>query len=289
MNAPVAQSEASPPTHALQCMEIWGGNGAFDSALSVPGVDAWVYSQPFAGESRGGDIHYVSTCGHGQIARFVVADVAGHGEAVGELAGKLRTLMRKHLNKLDQTKFVQTLGREFALLAREGTFATSLLATYFAGTDHLVLCNAGHPRPFWYRAETGTWHLLKHDIAHRVDNVQNLPLGIVPETEYHQFAIQLGRGDLVLICTDSLTEAASSDGRMLGEDGLLSLVKGLDPSHPDRFNPSLLAAVDQYRSHKPANDDVTVLLLHHNAADPPRQTMGDMVRVLGKMIGLVKV
>lgn len=31
--------------HAMTCMEIWGGNEAFDNAVSVPGIDAWIYSQ----------------------------------------------------------------------------------------------------------------------------------------------------------------------------------------------------------------------------------------------------
>jgi serine phosphatase RsbU (regulator of sigma subunit) len=270
-------------------MEIWGGNGAFDSALSVPGIDAWVYSQPYAGDPRGGDIHYVSTCGHGQVARFVVADVAGHGQTVGELAGTLRTLMRKHINQLDQTKFVQALGREFSALAETGAFATSLLASYFAGTDHLVLCNAGHPRPLWYRASDSSWHLAKHDIAHRVETVQNLPLGVVPDTEYYQFAVKLDKGDLVLIYTDSLIEAMNADGKPLGEEGLLALARSLDPARPETFNRELLAAVAEYRNQAPPEDDVTAVLLHHNAADPPKQSMVEMVKVLGKMMGLVKV
>ena len=286
--SPVGTAGAAP-VHALQCMEIWGGNGVFDSALSVPGIDAWVYSQPYGGEARGGDIHYVSTCGRGRLARFVVADVAGHGEAVGELAAKLRSLMRKHINKLDQTRFVQVLSREFSSLAQAGTFATALLASYFAGTDHLVLCNAGHPRPMWYQASTGAWHLVKHDLAERVETVRNLPLGIVPETDYYQFAVQLGKGDLVLIYTDSLTEAKNAGREMLGEDGLMNLVQDIDPSRPEHFSGSLLEAVSSYRDRAPADDDMTVVLLHHNAADPPRQSMVDMVKVLGKMTGLMKV
>ncbi|MCP4589165.1 MAG: hypothetical protein GY842_00335, partial [bacterium] len=52
-------------THQLPCMEIWGGNQAIEDAVSVPGIDAWVYSRPVGGQSSGGDIHYVSTCGGG--------------------------------------------------------------------------------------------------------------------------------------------------------------------------------------------------------------------------------
>jgi hypothetical protein len=71
--------------HALQCMEVWGGNTAVESGISIPGIDAWVFSQPFHAQASGGDVHYVSMCGMGRIGRFMMADVSGHGTQVSEL------------------------------------------------------------------------------------------------------------------------------------------------------------------------------------------------------------
>ena len=150
------------PLHRLECMEIWGGNEAIDDAIAVSGLDAWVISQPHAGDPSGGDIHFVSTCGSGRIARFMIADVAGHGQAVSNVAQKLRKLMRKHITRLDQTRFVRDLNREFLSACESETFATALLTSYYAPTDHLIVCNAGHPAPLWYRSQLGTWHQLEH-------------------------------------------------------------------------------------------------------------------------------
>ena len=55
----------------------------------MPGVDAWVYSQPCENQAAGGDVHYVSTCAAGQVVRMVVADVAGHGAGVAETGAHL--------------------------------------------------------------------------------------------------------------------------------------------------------------------------------------------------------
>lgn len=30
-------------------MKVWGGNQSIDSTIAVPGVDVWVFSQPFKG------------------------------------------------------------------------------------------------------------------------------------------------------------------------------------------------------------------------------------------------
>lgn len=273
----------------LQCMEIWGGNEAVESAISVPGIDAWIFSQPYAGSNKGGDVYYVSTCACGEIARFAIADVSGHGDAVGKLSSRLRSLMRKHINKLDQTRMVRALNHEFGELATEGEFATGILASYHAPTDHLVTVNAGHPAPLWYRARTRTWQELQQDIPDRVGQLSNLPLGIIDSTNYHQFAVRLAKDDLVLIYTDALVEAENPDGRRLGPQGLMKFVRHLDVQDPGKFCSSLLECVAAYRGHNAAHDDVTVLLLHHNGAKPPKQSLALKLKAMGKMIGLIKI
>lgn len=281
-------ADRAQPT-PLQCMEIWGGNQAIANALSVPGMDAWVYSEPVGGQRAGGDIHYISTCGGGKIARFAVADVSGHGEAVSALSAELRKLMRRHINTLDQSRFIRALNQAFSDLASGGRFATALLTTYFAPTDHLIVCNAGHPPPLWYRAGRRTWTPLVQTSTECVDRLANLPLGVVHPTAYYQFAVPLERGDLVLIYTDALPESQAPGGQRLGPDGLLELVRGLAVDDPARFFDRLLDGLSAYRGGAPADDDATLILLHHNAADRPRQSVGEMLRVMGKMLHLVPV
>ncbi len=281
----VEQEEAK----RLSCMEIWGGNEAVDSALSVPGIDAWVFSEPYGKEASGGDIHYASMCGHGAISRFTIADVAGHGQVVGEVATDLRKLMRKHINRLDQSRFARSINGEFAKLSQEGTFATALLTTYFAPTDHLLVCNAGHPPPLWYRASQGKWQPLKEDDPANIERLSNLPLGIIEPTEYCQFAVKLELNDLVLLYTDSLIEAINSRQEQLGEEGLIEIAKTIDTNNPHDFGKRLLESLAAYRDNQPADDDVTFILLHHNAVNPPEQSFGEKLVIIGKMLGLVKV
>ena len=96
---------APHPRQMMQCMEVRGGNEPVDTAFSMPGVEAWVYSRPYhaTGESDadvtgGGDVHYVSSCATGRVTRMLVADVSGHGTTVCDAAGGLRSLMRRFVN-----------------------------------------------------------------------------------------------------------------------------------------------------------------------------------------------
>lgn len=275
--------------HEIGCMEIWGGNQRFEDAISLCGLNAWVVSRPYGGSMQGGDIYYISTCGHGHIARFMVADVAGHGAQVGNVAAKFRRLMRRNINKLDQRRFVRALNRDFDRLACGGMFATAVLTSYFAPTRDLLVCNAGHPRPLLYRAQQRAWSVLDQVLEDAGPGIGNLPIGIVDPTEYHQFAVTLESDDLIILYSDWLIEARSPGGQFLGESGLLELAQSIDATDPARFVERLMARVSEFCGREEAEDDVTLIVLHHTGAGAKRITATEWLKSAGKMLGLIKV
>jgi len=273
--------------HSLACMEVWGGNEGIDSAVEVPGLLAYVYSRPYKGAKAGGDVHYVSSCGTGRITRIMIADVAGHGDKVADLARKLRDLMRQYINHLDQTKFVSALNREFSLASTAGRFATAIAATYWAETDFLVASNAGHPRPLWYRAKTKSWRVLK-DKPREEDGVtvsaSNLPLGIDDVATYDQFAIKLQPGDMIVFYSDSLTEAINPEGEMLNESGLLGLIQQLDTRDPRRLGRQLTERIVAFCGGKSPEDDMTVMAM----ACTGRKAPATAASQFGALVSFVK-
>lgn len=259
----------------MTCLEVWGGNDAVDAAVTLPGLDAWVYSRPFEGATSGGDVHYVSSCGTGRITRLLVADVSGHGEDVAETARELRTLMRRFVNHIDQTKFVASMNHHFTELSEDGRFATALVTTFFAPTSQLSLCNAGHPSPLHWKKSTGRWSYIEREASSNPDPTStsiddgpaNIPLGILDLDDYGQFDIQVDVGDLVLCYTDSLVEARDvSTGELLGQTGLLKLLETLDPSDPTKLAERLLASIEHCAAGEKCQDDVTVLLFRPNGS-----------------------
>src|SRR5439155_13355891 len=107
----------------MQCMEVWSGSQLTMQNFSFSGLDAWVYSKPYGGARHGGDIYYASSCATGRITRLLLADVAGHGQTVAAAAADLRTLMRRFVNRLDQTEFVRLLNEQFAGICGDGRYA----------------------------------------------------------------------------------------------------------------------------------------------------------------------
>jgi len=273
-------------SHAMRCMEIWGGNRAEDNAIGTPGLDLWVFSEPYHADDQGGDVHYISLCGGGIITRLIIADVSGHGEAVAEFSDALRTLMRRNINKKSQKGLVRAINRQFTELAQLQRFATAIVATYLTTNDSLAICNAAHPRPIWYRAETKTWSILDHEAAESTETAMNLPFGIDETSSYDQFIVRLGLDDRVIFYTDALTEAMAPSNAMLGEEGLLAIARGLDVGSTENLGAALLEKIRDHRAGVPADDDVTVLVLHHNGGPPRKPSIGEKLDVYAKVFGL---
>jgi len=270
--------------HALQCMEIWSGSHAATHAISTPGVKGTVLSRPYESADEGGDIHYVSLCGGGKITRAILADVAGHGQTVASVAHTLRDLLRKNINRADQQSLVRALNNQFSSLSTASIFATAMVVTYLAHKEVFTFCNAGHPRPMFYRAATKKWQLLSGE------EIQgDLPLGIVEGVPYGQYAVRTMPGDMVVLYTDYFIEARDVAGRALGEEGLMALAADVGRETPESFARELLARVDAYRGGAEPDDDTTLLVMTRTETLRRPYRPSERLKVWGKVLHLLPV
>lgn len=264
-------AEAGP--HTMTCMEVWGGNAAVDTSVSMTGVDAWLYSRPWKGDAAGGDVHYLSACATGRIVRALVADVAGHGENVSRISERLRDLMRRYVNFVDQRAVVRAMNRQFTGQEFSGRFATAVVATFWTPTDEVDITCAGHPRPLLYDAAAGAWRALQPP-ARDEDAIEDLPLGI-EDAAYGRARLKLGPSDLLVLYTDALVEAGVERGAPLGEQGLIGILQSLDSSRPEGLIPTLMDRIEAQTGGMPG-DDATVLVLRPNRAKPRPSVIGGL-------------
>lgn len=255
----IDESQETP--HAMTCMEIWGGNRATSKTVTLPGLDAWVYSRPYQQAEQGGDVYYVSNCATGRITRLLLADVSGHGSPVAETADHLRLLMRRYVNHVQQLKFVSSMNDEFASLNQSGGFATAVVATFLAPSQKLTFSNAGHPSPLIYSSRDKHWQFLESsDESRRSTEPSDLPLGIFEKGTYAEVQLKLNVNDLVLFYTDAFIESQNANGELIGPDLFLEIVSKLDADHPDKLLDQIVAKVTELHTGNLTNDDVTLLL-----------------------------
>jgi len=251
--------------HALSCLEVWGGNQHVSALLELPGLLAWVESAPYKEAAEGGDLHYLSACNNGVVARIALADVSGHGTEVSGIAENLRKLMREYVNYWDQTEFVQRLNDAFPKDDSGMKYASAIILGFYRGSGELLFTNAGHLPPLWYRADKREWSFLREDSPAAKDSIEGLPLGLIPGTSYQQTAVQLMPGDLLVLYTDGVSESFNGEEKELGLQGLLEIAAAVPVHSPAAAGFALLAAVDAFRGGEPRRDDATVLVLQRQA------------------------
>lgn len=73
----------------------------------------------------------------------------------------------------------------------------------------------------------------------------------------------LEAGELVVFCSDGVTEARNAAGEEFGRDRLIEAVSGTHGSKPEAVLERLLAAVRQFSQGTPQGDDITALVLRY--------------------------
>jgi phosphoserine phosphatase RsbU/P len=246
--------------YRLACLELRGGNHLGSHVAALPGLTSWVSCRPLHPSPRGGDLYYLSSCSKGVVARVALADVAGHGEVVSAAALHLSEVLRKNVDHWDQSALIRQLNDGFLSGAGNVRFATAFVASYYSGSGELLFTNAGHEPPLWYRAASREWNFLS-EATPLGKEIIDLPLGMIPGTNYSQTAVQLEPGDLLLLYTDGIREALDETGEQLGQEGLLEMARNLPTHSVEAAGEALLAAVARFRGSALSEDDETVVIL----------------------------
>ena len=165
------------------------------------------------------------------VTRIVLADVAGHGSVVAATSLRLKRLLRRFMNTKRQVQLVSEINRAFISGEAEGRFVTAVVMTYLHHRRRLLVTNAGHPRPLFYSKSLGSWSLIESPSSNagsENSDAVDMPFGIDDSADYSELAQPIADGDLVVLYTDALTEVTGDDDRLLGESGLLALVRRID-------------------------------------------------------------
>jgi sigma-B regulation protein RsbU (phosphoserine phosphatase) len=212
----------------------------------------------------GGDVEYLSVCPECNISRIALADVSGHGEAVAVFGVKLRELMQKHLHFVEQVALTRDLNQAVPESLGEGHYATMVAFGSEKLRDRMVLTNAGHPPPLFYRVSRAEWSWIETERVSEREHPAGLPLGLLADVTYEESVLDAQSGDLIVLYSDGVSEANSPAGNELGRDGLMNLVRPLDTSSADGFGTQLVSALNNYRGGGEPVDDQTIIVIRKN-------------------------
>ncbi|MGE3344508.1 MAG: PP2C family protein-serine/threonine phosphatase, partial [Vicinamibacterales bacterium] len=248
---------APRPTPGLACGEVRGGNGVTYAAVGLPGLEGIIYSRPCTGV-HGGDIHYLSRCGSGLLARVCLADVAGHGPVVAAVGREMHDHLRRSVDVVDERKVFERFNRRLDQQGLSG-LTTAVLVTYYPPSRRLTVSYAGHPRGWLYRAASQSWEPLtgpERAPARRPAYI-DVPLGVGLPATFNRHRFRVAPGDRVLLVTDGVLETTSPANTPLDTHGVEGVLRAA-ASSVEALATRLLDALHAHAEQPDlAHDDVT--------------------------------
>lgn len=185
---------------------------------------------------------------------LVLGDVSGKGAGAALMMARGHALIRSLSARADAVELLADLGRAATILNAELAarnpscmFLTLLLAQYDPATRRVDYVRCGHVPPYLRRADGR---------LERLDDARGLPLGLDADARYHAAGAALEPGDVLLVLSDGVTEAAAPDGALFGDAGVQAWLAA-----PQRTLASLVEKVRAFEAGEPAADDLSALLL----------------------------
>jgi sigma-B regulation protein RsbU (phosphoserine phosphatase) len=226
---------------------------------AVPGLDAVAHYHIASADEVGGDFYDLFPLSRHRWGLFL-GDVCGKGAHAATITSLIRyTLRTAAAYDPDPAAVLSTLNSALheRYLADGRCFCTAifgLLAPDGAGEGcSLALASGGHPSPLLLRA-AGT--------AEYVTLPGGPLIGVWDDAEFAAATIRLDPGDTMLLFTDGLTEARSSDaagGDRYGDVALRALAAELAPATADTVVAAIVALLHELGEQ--VDDDVAVLAL----------------------------
>jgi sigma-B regulation protein RsbU (phosphoserine phosphatase) len=217
------------------------------AAPSLPGLDLAGYNA--ACRTVGGDYYDFLPYPDGRVG-IVIGDVAGKGMP----AALMMTSLQAKVQALaevpgDPAAVVARLNRSLAATCPRNRFVTFFFSIIDAATGDIAFCNAGHNPPLLVRA------------GGQIERLEGggPVLGILPAMSYQPQQCRMEPGDLLVLYSDGVTEAANLAGEEF-EDRLPGLVARVRDRTAAEIVQAVHEAVRDWIAGQPPADDVTVVV-----------------------------
>jgi sigma-B regulation protein RsbU (phosphoserine phosphatase) len=219
---------------------------------AIPGLDLAIFSRP--AQIVGGDyfdFFHFRDGSHG----LAIGDVAGHGMSASMLMASVQTFLHTLIPEHDSpVEVLRRLNNFFYHNVQVTTFVTLFLGQFDPATRTLTYSNAGHNPPLVLRREADgqepvAW--LKPTGA---------AIGLIEGFQSGLDSVTLAPGDILLLYTDGVTEAANPQKEEFGRDRLAALVRRAAGHSAGELVQALRTALQQFTHDRPFADDTTVIV-----------------------------
>jgi sigma-B regulation protein RsbU (phosphoserine phosphatase) len=219
----------------------------------LPGYD--IAGGTIPARSVGGDYYDFIPLSDTRVA-LCLGDVSGKGMPAALLMAHLQAAVRgQTLLKVSPSR---CLGHSNTLLYHStdvDRFATCFYGILDAEEHCLCYANAGHEHPLLFRGGGDRESLDKGGIV----------LGILEEASYSEADIPVGPGDVLVIYSDGITDAADGGEEEFGLERLQAIIDRNRHVSAQELVRCIIGEVEKYAGDTPQTDDMTLVVIKRGA------------------------
>lgn len=218
----------------------------------IPNFDMFGVSVP--SEELGGDYFDYFLLDQDTIG-ILIADVSGHGVPSSLITTMVKAYFEYYTKRFTQPdQVLQNVNRDMAAIIMDtGFYLTAYYAVLNLKTLSLTVSTAGHDSAIC--VTKGKKHAIRLG-----EGAEGTILGIFPDAEYKSVSYQLEPDSKIIIYTDGITEARSSNGEFYGGDRLEQFLVGQLGLSSKESVDSLIKEVDTFYGTNHPNDDRTLVI-----------------------------
>lgn len=208
-----------------------------------------------AAREVGGDFYDYFLIGEQKLG-VVIADVSGKGVPAALFMMTAKTLIKNFvLNGKTPAEALELANMQLCENNETGMFVTVWLGVIDYGTGELTFANAGHNPPLLKKAGA-PFVYMDHKTYKR-----SIMLGMREGVRYKDNQISLGRGDVLYLYTDGVTEANNEKEELYGEERLLRCVQENYKQPPKQMIRTIREDIDRFAGEAEQFDDITMVVL----------------------------
>ena len=211
-----------------------------DPSVQLPAVQIAIVYKP--SEQVGGDFYDVFPNAANGFAA-VIGDVSGKGLPAALLMGVIHGAVRtagwqsaKANHEVESSRLNQLLCER----ASDNQFASMFWCSYDSHLRSMRYVNAGHCPPFLVSRRKEALTIKRLGEGGPV-------LGLLPQAAYNATTVEIEPGDLLVMYSDGLVEAAGQADDECGEGRLEALLRSHFDETPDKNRESLMASSASFR------------------------------------------
>ncbi len=197
-----------------------------------------------------GDLYDFLSYGTQQLG-VALGDVSGKGSAAA-LYGAVATGILRSLSphKLQPAELLHQLNQLVCDRRIEGRYMTICFATWQKGRRKLRVANAGQTQPLLWK--DGRVEQLK---------LSGFPIGIFDDVTYDEWSVTLNSGNILVLYSDGITEAANREGKFFGAGRLKTVIEQNTQLSSAELADRMLEEVREFTQGGAITDDRTLVVM----------------------------